>query len=131
MHANVHSSNIYNSQDMETSQVPSTDDPFKNMWNRSSLVAQWVKDPALSLQWLWLLLWHGFDPWPRNFHMPWAQPKKNLNYKDFKKDVVYIYICIYVLCTCINTMEYYLAIKKELNIATCNNIDGPREYHNE
>ena len=28
-------------------------------------------------------------------------------------------------------MEYYLAIKKELNIATCNNIDGPREYHNE
>ena len=63
--------------------------------------------------------------------MPWAQPKKNLNYKDFKKDVVYIYICIYVLCTCINTMEYYLAIKKELNIATCNNIDGPREYHNE
>ena len=33
-----------------------------------------VKDPVLSL------LWHGFDPidlfrWPRNFHVPWAQPK--------------------------------------------------------
>ena len=26
---------------------------------RSSLVAQWVKDPALSL------LWHKFDSWPR------------------------------------------------------------------
>ena len=30
----------------------------------------------LSLQWLGLLLWHGFDPWPKNFHMPWLWPKK-------------------------------------------------------
>ena len=43
---------------------------------RSSLVAQWVKEPALSLPWLWLQLWHGFDPWPRNFCMLWIQPKK-------------------------------------------------------
>ena len=28
-----------------------------------------VKDPALSLQWLQLLLWWGFDSWPENFHM--------------------------------------------------------------
>ena len=28
---------------------------------RSSLVARWVKDVALSL------LWFGFDPWPKNF----------------------------------------------------------------
>ena len=27
-------------------------------------MAQWVKDPALSLQQLHLLLWRGFDPWP-------------------------------------------------------------------
>ena len=33
-------------------------------------MAQWVKDPVLSL------LWHGFDPWPGNFCMPWAWPKK-------------------------------------------------------
>ena len=33
---------------------------------QSSLVAQWVKDPVLSLLWLWLLLWCGFDPWPTN-----------------------------------------------------------------
>ena len=37
---------------------------------RSSLVAQWVKDPML------LQLWHRFDPWPVNFHKPWVWPKK-------------------------------------------------------
>ena len=41
--------------------------------NRSSLVTQWVKDPALSL------LWRGFDPWPGNFLMPWVWPKKKKN----------------------------------------------------
>ena len=30
----------------------------------------------MSLQWLRLLLWLGFDLWPGNFHMPWVQPKK-------------------------------------------------------
>ena len=29
-----------------------------------------MKDSTLSLLWL------GFDPGPRNFHMPWVQPKK-------------------------------------------------------
>ena len=29
-------------------------------------MAQWVRDPALSLKQLGLLLWHGFNPWPRN-----------------------------------------------------------------
>ena len=36
--------------------------------SQSPLVAQWVKDPVLSLQWLWLLLWRRFDPWPGNCH---------------------------------------------------------------
>ena len=36
-------------------------------------MAQWVKDPVLSLQWLGLLLWGGFHPWPGKFHMPWVQ----------------------------------------------------------
>ena len=44
-----------------------------------SLVAQQVKDLMLSLQWLGLLLWHGFDPWPGNFHMPWVQPAKKIH----------------------------------------------------
>ena len=33
-------------------------------------MAQWVKDPALSL------LWCRFHLWPRSFHMPWAWPPK-------------------------------------------------------
>ena len=37
-------------------------------------VAQQVKDLALSLQQRGLLLWLVFDPWPKNFYMPWAQP---------------------------------------------------------
>ena len=43
---------------------------------QSSQVAQWIKDLVLSLLWLWLLLWHEFDPWSRKFHMTWACPKK-------------------------------------------------------
>ena len=39
-------------------------------------MAQWFKDPALSLQGLWSLLWRGFDPWLGNVRMPRAQPKK-------------------------------------------------------
>lgn len=30
---------------------------------------QWVKDPELSLPWLWLQLWWEFGHCPRNFHM--------------------------------------------------------------
>ena len=37
---------------------------------------QQVKDLALSLQWLRLLPWHGFDSCPRNFHKPQVWPKK-------------------------------------------------------
>ena len=42
-----------------------------------SLVVKWVKDPALSLQQPGLLLWHRFDPWPKNLHMLQEPPKKN------------------------------------------------------
>ena len=38
---------------------------------------QWVKDLVSStLQQPGSLLWHGFDPWPRNFHTLQAWPKK-------------------------------------------------------
>ena len=40
-----------------------------------TLVVQWVKDLALSLPWLWSLLWQMLDPWPKNFYMPQAWPK--------------------------------------------------------
>ena len=39
-------------------------------------MAQWVKDPALSLLWLVLALWLRFDPWLGNFCMLWALLKK-------------------------------------------------------
>ena len=39
-------------------------------------MVQQVKDLVLSPQQLGSLLWHGFDLWPRNFHMPWVQQKK-------------------------------------------------------
>ena len=38
---------------------------------------QWVKDPVLSLLWLWLCIWSVFDPQYGKFHVPWAQQKQN------------------------------------------------------
>lgn len=49
----------------------------------SSLVAQWLKDPASSLLWLRLLLYHRFDPWTRNFCMPRAKQNKTTKKKNF------------------------------------------------
>ena len=40
---------------------------------------QQVQGPASSL------LWHGFGPWPGNFHMPKAQPKKKKEKEKKKK----------------------------------------------
>jgi len=44
----------------------------KKSSSQSSLVAQPLKDPGLSLQRLWLLLWLRFNLWPGNFCMPWT-----------------------------------------------------------
>ena len=57
---------------------------FKIFFLGSSLMAQRVKDLALALQRLRLLLWYGFDPWPRNFHMLWVWPKKKKNFLPHK-----------------------------------------------
>ena len=47
------------------------------------------KDLGLLLQWLWLLLWCRLEPWPGNFHIPWAQKNKtkqtNKNHKQNEK----------------------------------------------
>ena len=32
-------------------------------------MVQGAKDPGLSLKWLGLLLWRGFNLWPGNLHM--------------------------------------------------------------
>ena len=42
--------------------------------NKNVADFQWVKNQALSLQWLGLLLCRGLDPWPGNFHMLWVWP---------------------------------------------------------
>ena len=39
-------------------------------------MAQWIEDLALLLLWLGLLLWRGFDSWPRDVCMLGAWPKK-------------------------------------------------------
>ena len=39
-----------------------------------------VKDLALSL------LWHRFDPWPRNFHMPQAQEGREGEGQERRKE---------------------------------------------
>ena len=44
-------------------------------------MVQQVKDPALALQQLRLLLWLMLDPWPRNFLMPWGEAPKLINKK--------------------------------------------------
>ena len=46
----------------------------------SSPMAHRLKDLVLSLQQLGSLLWRRFDPWPGNFRMPQAQPKRTPNY---------------------------------------------------
>ena len=43
---------------------------------KSFCLAQQVKYPALSLQWLGLLPWHGFHLWPGNFYTLGVWPKK-------------------------------------------------------
>ena len=47
-------------------------------------MAQLVKDPALSLLMARVAAVVGFNPWPRNFCMPWAQPKEKK--KNSQKD---------------------------------------------
>ena len=41
-------------------------------------MVQQVKDPVLSLLWLWLQLWHGFDFWLGNFCMPRVVDKNSI-----------------------------------------------------
>ena len=55
-------------------------------------MAQRVKDLALSLQWLRLLLWCGFDPWPWEFaHAENAGKKKKKKKNQISFYVRYIF----------------------------------------
>lgn len=70
---------------------------------REFSVAQWVKNLALSLQRLRVLLWCGFDPRPGNFHMPRAWPKK----REKKKKTVSMYMCISISQITWNQWPWY------------------------
>ena len=45
--------------------------------------AQRVKEPVLLQLWYRSQLWLGFSPWPRNFHMPPVQTKKEKKKKRY------------------------------------------------
>ena len=42
---------------------------------------------------------------------------------------MYAWIYVYMLYIHIHTMELYSAIKKEWNLAICNNVDGAGKYN--
>ena len=58
-----------------------------HIWDNrgSSLVAQWVKYPALWLLQLWLLQWLEFHPWPRSFHIATGVAKKKKKKRPIEK----------------------------------------------
>ena len=89
-------------------------------------MAQWVKDPALSLLWLGSLLCCRFNLWPRNFCMPQVQPKIIIMCMDilikqlfpsgaiFYKDLTRMSITIgifsfYHVCVFLKKILYYLS----------------------
>ena len=58
---------------------------LQNRARRNSFMVQQVKYLALSLQWLESLLLGRFNPWSRNFHRLWLQPKKKDSEEKKKK----------------------------------------------
>ena len=71
-------------------------------------MAQWVKDSALSLQWLGSLLWHEFNPWPRSFHMlrVWQKKKKAIQLSHVA--FVYLSASISLRLSLIGLMKYVM-----------------------
>ena len=90
----------------------------KKEW--SSLVAQWAKDPALSLQQLGSLPWCRFNPWPRKFHMLQEQPKeKKKKTKGGRKHFIFtfFYFVFSFLGPHLQHMEVpYLGVQWELQL---------------
>ena len=62
-------------------------------------VVQDVKDPVLPQLQCSLQLWHGFDPWPGNFHTPWVWPEKR---KEKKKKIVHVILLLLKLILRLN-----------------------------
>ena len=58
-------------------------------------MTQQVKDLVLPLHWLWLLLWHRFDPWLGNFCILQVWPKKIFH--SFLGNIVPFISCVYCI----------------------------------
>ena len=56
----------------------------------SSLVAQWVKDPALSLLWLRELRWLGFNPLAWELLLAVGTAKKNYGHQSQSHDSAFV-----------------------------------------
>ena len=63
-------------------------------------MVQQVKNLALSSLQLGSLPWCGFDPWPGNFHMPWARPPKKVSMAASWKcpNIIDLSILLLLLC---------------------------------
>ena len=57
-------------------------------------MTQQVKDPALSLEQLRLLLWRWFSPWLGNFHLPLRWPKRLKKKKKKKSKELSVCVCV-------------------------------------
>ena len=73
-------------------------------------MAQWVKDPMLSLQQFGSLLWCRLDPWPGNFHMPGVGQKKM--YLLAKMNVNYMVCELHLNKAVTNKKEFFCACEK-------------------
>ena len=104
---------------------------------RNFLMAQRVKELALSLLWLRLQLWCGFNPWPWNFCILWVQPKQinkqtnkqrsmglNAHTLDLRivllennlRDILYKYIEVFLIRVFIADCLKFRKTKANLNI---------------
>ena len=82
--------------------VPSKCQQLRLFW--SSLVAQQVKDLALSL------IWHGFDPWLGNLRMLQMWPKNKLIKKKKEKTIFTLRPDLVALCNTICGLELTINI---------------------
>lgn len=69
---------------------------FATLNNETQGVTMWLSglNLALLLQWLRILPWRGFDPWPGSCHMPLVQPKQ----KTMKPRTATIAHSFWILC---------------------------------
>ena len=91
-----------------------------HIW-RNSLGAQWAKDPALSLQWLRLLLWRDSVPGPGNSTCYGHAPKQNKTNQIHKTQNIYMNVHSRIIHNCWNSQKVettQVSIHKLVNEST-------------